>query len=150
MKSNVFTIFFCLVAILVKAQNNWDANLEVDYKMTDKDGSLLNHVLIKKDSLLYEWMEKSKKSTKKIANDVDLQDKLLNAINNNHVLELKSAKPAPGSVNIMLSRKKGRKTKVIIFPQPIKQGSDEEKFVKEFMEPILTKVFEQELKNYPR
>jgi hypothetical protein len=134
----------------IKAQSKWDKDLVVDYRMTDKDESLLNHIEIKKDTIFYEWIEKNAHHTKKMVADVELENKLLKAMEQNKVLKFKSAKLTKGSVNMVFMQKKGRKTKTIIFPQPIKRDSREEKFIKEFLEPILTKLFEQELKTFPK
>jgi hypothetical protein len=139
-----------MICFAVKAQSKWDKDLVVDYKMTDKDESLLNHIEVKKDTIFYEWIEKNKHNTKKMATDAALENKLLKAMDDFKILKFKSAKLTKGSVNMVFTHKKGNKTKSIIFPQPVKQGSKEEKFIQQFLEPILTKVFEQELKNFPR
>lgn len=150
MRNRIFIVIFCAVCIACSAQSKWDQDLVIDYKMTDKDESLLNHIEVRKDTIFYEWIEKGKRYIKKAANEIELQNKLLKAMNDNKILKVKGHELTRSSVNMMITHKKGGKTKTIIFAQPIKQGSREEKFIKEFMEPILTKMFEQELKSFPK
>ncbi len=150
MKNRILVIVFCAICFLCNAQSRWDKDLVVDYKMSDKDGVLMNHIEMKKDSVFYEWIERNKHNTKKVATDAEFENKILKAMNDNKVTKFKSRDLAKGSVNMVFTYKKGSKTKTIIFAQPIKKESKEEKFIREFMEPILTKMFEQEIKNFPR
>jgi hypothetical protein len=139
----------CLI-VFAKAQSKWDKDLVVTYKMTDKSNKLLNYIVIKKDTLVYEWSDKEKPKKKTVVMDLELENKILNAISDNKVLKFKSAALTKDSQNMMFTHTRGKKTKGVVFSQPIKKGSREEKFIKEFMEPIVLKVFEDELKNFPK
>src|ERR1041385_5142826 len=120
---NKFIIIFCFFCMAVKAQSKWDKDLVVDYKMSDKDGSLMTHIEVKKDSIFYEWIEKNRHNVKKMGTDIEFENKILKAINDNKVLKFKSHKLAKNSVNMIFQYKKNSKTKTVIFPQPIKRGS---------------------------
>jgi hypothetical protein len=147
---NKFLIILCTLCFAARSQGKWDKDLAVDYKMTDKDEALLNHIEIKKDTIFYEWIEKNKHNTKKMVIDTTIENKLLKAINDHKILKHKTGKLTKGSVNMVLKYNSGKKSKTVIFPQPVKQGSNDEKFMQQFLEPILTKLFEQELKNFPK
>lgn len=138
---------FFMIVLAMNSQNKWDKNLVVKYKMTDKNDKLLNCVEVTKDSLIYEWIDKEKPVKRKFVMDADLEKKIMKAMGSNKVSKFKSSSLVKGSPNIVFTQIKGSKTKEIIFPQNIKAGSKEEKFIKEFMEPILVKVFEYELKS---
>lgn len=150
MNNKIFGIIFCAICFVCHAQSKWDKDLVVDYKMSDKEGSLLNHIVMKKDSVFYEWIERNKTNTKKVVTDADFENKILKVIADNNVTKFKNHDLTKGSVNAVFTYKNGGKTKTITFAQPVKQGSKEEKFIKAFMEPILLKMFEQELKNFPK
>ena len=108
---NKFIIIFCFFCMAVKAQNKWDKDLVVDYKMSDKDGSLMTHIEVKKDSIFYEWIEKNRHNVKKMGTDIEFENKILKAINDNKVLKFKSHKLAKNSVNMIFQYKKNSKTK---------------------------------------
>lgn len=143
----ICVILLAVASLTLHSQGKWDKDLVVKYKMTDKNDKLLNYVEVTKDSVLYEWTDKEKPVKRKFVLDSDLEEKIMKAIESNKVLKFKRSTLAKGSPNIVFTHAKAGKTKEIVFQQNLKAGSKEEKFIKEFMEPILVKVFEYELKS---
>lgn len=150
MKNKLILLVVLLTAFVVKAQSKWGYDLVVKYEMTDEKEETVNYIEIKKDSVLYEWTDKKKPMKRKFVMDVEMENKVLKAMSDNKVMKFKSKNLAKGQKNIVFTYLSIKKTKVVVFPSPIKPNSIEEKFIKEFLEPILVKVFEQEIKNYPR
>lgn len=145
-KSNI-TVVCILFALVTFSQSKWDKDVVVTYKMTDKTDKLLNFVKVTSDTLYYEWISKDKPVMRKFLMNDELASKINDAIKKNKVLKFKSAAYTKGYQNIVFTYTKKSKTKEVVFSQNTMANSREEKFIKEFTEPIVKKVFEQELKN---
>lgn len=150
MRINLLVFLFPITLSIFSQSKTWESDLVVNYKMIDKDGKLQNSIAIKKDTVHYQWFEKEKISTKTLSGDTVLENKLIAIMDKYKVLKFKSVKPKAEGSTIVFAHTKAGKKKTIVLPQNLKEGSKEEVFIKEFLEAILIKVFDQEIKNYPK
>jgi hypothetical protein len=151
MKIRTFIAFLFICNTIVYSQTKtWQSDLLVSYRTTDANGKLLNSIVIKKDTLNYEWLEKNKAAHRILVGDSALENKLLMIMNKHKILKFKSAKNNASAPSMVFVHTKNGKQKTIVMPQNIKPGSKEELFVKEFLEAIVIKVFVKELNNYPQ
>jgi hypothetical protein len=141
---------FVLNGIVFAQYQTWEKDLVVTYKKTDAKGLLQNSITIKKDTLLYDWIEKSKAGSRILVGDTALENTLILIMKERKFLKFKSAKLLTPGPNILFIYSNTSKQKTIVMPQTIKPGSKEELFVKEFLEAIVLKVFAQELKGVPK
>ena len=73
-RSIVFLFLFTLTAHSQSVK--WENDLVVNYKMTDSNGKMKSAVVVKKDTIHYEWFEKEKVSRRMIVRDTVLENKL--------------------------------------------------------------------------
>jgi hypothetical protein len=146
----LLVLMLCAAFGMYHSQNKWNKNLVVKYKTLDTGGVVLNSIVITSDTLFYEWTDKKKPVKRKFLMNDTLAGKIQEAMNKYKVWKFKCAVPTQSSQNVFFNYDLNGKTKLIIFKQPIKPGSKQENFMKEFLEPILVLVFQQELKGLPK
>ena len=144
-------VFLFLVTLTAHYQSvKLENDLVVNYKMTDSNGKMKSAVVVKKDTIHYEWFEKEKVSRRMIVRDTVLENKLASIVERNRFWKFKSAKLAKPGPNVIFVYTKENRQKTIVIPTNAKPESKKLLFVKEFLEPILIKVFEVEIKNFPK
>ena len=150
MRINLLVFLFVITLSVFSQSKAWHNDLVVDYKMTDKIGKLQNCIVVKKDTLHYQWFEKEKISSKTLIGDTALENKLIAIMDKYKILKFKSVKPRTEGSIIVFAHTQAGKKKTILLSQNVKAGSKEEVFIKEFLEAIFIKVFAQEIKNFPK
>ena len=147
-------IVFLVVALLLIQEfcfcqtKEWDKDMVMTYKMKDKN-QVNNTIEVKKDTIHYHWIEKNRVMDRTIVGN-DVQIKILDLMEQFSFSRFKNKPQNESLSSITFIYKKGSVSKTIGMPQPLKNESNEERYIKGFLELIFMKVFEKEVNNYPK
>ncbi len=125
----------------------WEANMTLTYKYT-KHNKLVNFIEVKKDTILYRWNEHDKFMERLIVNG-NSQKQILELMDKYAFLKFKKGKIDKKAANGTFVYKKQNTLKTVYVPSS-KSGTQEDLFMKEFLELIYKRVFEQELMSQPK
>ncbi len=125
----------------------WEANMTLTYEFTKHD-KLVNFIEVKKDTIHYRWVEHDKSMTRLIVTG-NSQKQILEMMDKYAFLKFKKGKIDKKASNGTFVYKKQNFTKTVYVPSS-KSGTPEDLFMKEFLELIYKRVFEQELMSQPK
>jgi len=138
--------FFLAVVNGFSQTKEWESNMNLKYEYTINN-KLVNFIEVKKDTICYRWIEYDKTMERFIVNG-NSQKQILELMDKYSFLKFKKGKLDKKASNGIFVYKKQESIKTLYVPLS-KSGTQEDLFMKEFLELVFKRVSEQELMVQP-